>query len=348
MSEQKIRNPRYDALKGIACIAVLFMHCEFPGIFGTIVQCITRWSVPLFFTISGVFFKRDTVSECFRKARHILDLILIGTLFYLFFAITEQLCIGGVSQLVSYAKQELTFINIAAWAVLNRPVFIRSHLWFLFALLYVYIAYAIMIKLGLTKYSKPLAVVLLSCHFILGYGSYLAGHPLSGCLFRNFLFEGLPFFLIGKTFKGFSGMKNDNSRKLGGVLLIVCGIPLSIIERFLIGQDFSVHIASLIVIFGELMWAQTPSEGDRLCDGLAYIGKNCSLYVYIFHVAIYRSLDHLYRYLNIDSNAAIQWLRPIIALIFSLMLAIVIYKITDKLCKRRNKYDRVKYTDTDN
>lgn len=44
-----------DYLKGIACIFVVFMHCEFPGVMGIAVQAISRFCVPFFFMVSGWF-----------------------------------------------------------------------------------------------------------------------------------------------------------------------------------------------------------------------------------------------------------------------------------------------------
>ena len=35
-----------DFIKGLACIFVVFMHCEFPGKAGTVVQAISRFCVP--------------------------------------------------------------------------------------------------------------------------------------------------------------------------------------------------------------------------------------------------------------------------------------------------------------
>lgn len=38
----------FDFIKGIACICVVFMHCEFPGVLGTAIQCVSRFCVPFF------------------------------------------------------------------------------------------------------------------------------------------------------------------------------------------------------------------------------------------------------------------------------------------------------------
>ena len=54
-AEKKQYNYCLDFLKGIACVFVVFMHCEFPGIMGTAVQAISRFCVPFFFMVSGYY-----------------------------------------------------------------------------------------------------------------------------------------------------------------------------------------------------------------------------------------------------------------------------------------------------
>ena len=48
-------NHCFDFLKGIARVCVVFMHCEFPGVLGTVIQTISRFSVPFFFMLSSTF-----------------------------------------------------------------------------------------------------------------------------------------------------------------------------------------------------------------------------------------------------------------------------------------------------
>ena len=90
-----------DFIKGIACIFVVFMHCEFPGITGTLVQAISRFCVPLFFMVSGYFCYRsvatqqgDAVTNCSqwlfnKKVKHILKITINASLFYLLFVIIQ-------------------------------------------------------------------------------------------------------------------------------------------------------------------------------------------------------------------------------------------------------------------
>lgn len=63
--EKKQYNYCLDFIKGIACIFVVFMHCEFPGVIGTAVQAISRFCVPFFFMVSGYF--------CFRPLAQLSD-----------------------------------------------------------------------------------------------------------------------------------------------------------------------------------------------------------------------------------------------------------------------------------
>ena len=55
-------NKRYeslDCLKGVACLAVVFIHYNFPWDLGIIVRTLAKIGVPIFFLISGFFFLKD-------------------------------------------------------------------------------------------------------------------------------------------------------------------------------------------------------------------------------------------------------------------------------------------------
>lgn len=66
MATKKQYNYCLDFIKGIACMFVVFMHCEFPGIMGTAVQAVSRFCVPFFFMVSGYF--------CFKPLKVITEL----------------------------------------------------------------------------------------------------------------------------------------------------------------------------------------------------------------------------------------------------------------------------------
>lgn len=54
MAEKKI-NKCLNFAKGVACILVVFIHCQFPPPVGRYVISIARAAVPLFFMVSGYF-----------------------------------------------------------------------------------------------------------------------------------------------------------------------------------------------------------------------------------------------------------------------------------------------------
>lgn len=85
-----------DFIKGIACICVVFMHCEFPGVLGTAFQCVSRFCVPFFFMVSGYYCyngEENTTEEktkrAIRKIKHLSEIILAAILIYSAFAIVR-------------------------------------------------------------------------------------------------------------------------------------------------------------------------------------------------------------------------------------------------------------------
>lgn len=89
-----------DCFKGIACIFVVFMHCEFPGKLGMLVQCISRFCVPFFFMVSGYFYfyngeasKQEKINRAWKKIKHLGTIILAATALYIVFNFVQ----GGYS-----------------------------------------------------------------------------------------------------------------------------------------------------------------------------------------------------------------------------------------------------------
>lgn len=85
----KTYNYAIDFFKGIACICVVFMHCEFPGVFGTAVQAVSRWALPFFFMISGYYAYYDRnmgyKNNAKRKIKHVLNITLFAMIFHFIF-----------------------------------------------------------------------------------------------------------------------------------------------------------------------------------------------------------------------------------------------------------------------
>lgn len=80
----------FDLAKGLACIAVVFIHYNFTDNLGLAVKSFCRFGVPVFFITSGFFFLNDgkiDEAKVVRKIRHILKICVYSGIFYAFFTI---------------------------------------------------------------------------------------------------------------------------------------------------------------------------------------------------------------------------------------------------------------------
>lgn len=186
-----------DYIKGIACICVVFMHCEFPGLLGTAVQAISRFCVPFFFMVSGYFcFKSDVVSKKQRrindKVVHVLKITINACIFYTLFKVL--LCLMGKEIVWSISK-----FGVLKWIIFNSPSWtgVAGQYWFLFALLYTYVFYAILMRYGWLKQAYWIAAVMFLVYVIMAQGMHLIGIPVPDMIYRNWLVEGFAYFMLG-------------------------------------------------------------------------------------------------------------------------------------------------------
>lgn len=301
-----------DLIKGIACFCVVCMHCEFPGKLGIIVQAVSRFCVPFFFMVSGYFCfygKGAEEKSVKQKLKPIIKLTIL--------AVILNLCwvIAGVFR--GSQNINVSIKDIVVFIFFNTPFILISSYWFLFALIYDYLLYMIVKKYNLYKLAYIMIPVLLVCYVILAQGLHIAGIRIPGYLYKNFLIEGFPFFMLGH----FLHSRQDKINIKNSVLLIMIILfsALCLLERDLLGRDFGVNICSIpqviaIFIFGMV----NPLKGSGV---LQRIGKSDSMYVYVFHPVVYRVLEVLYHVLGISESSIALYLMPIVTILSSLVLA---------------------------
>lgn len=182
-----------DFIKGIACICVVFMHCEFPGVLGTAIQCVSRFCVPFFFMVSGYYCyngeentTEEKVKRAIKKIKHLGGIIIAAVLIYTAFEIIRE---GGI--------EPISFAAIRNFILFNEPFIIADQMWFLFALFYDYILYAIVDRLNLHKFAYACIPALVVFYICLAQGAHLAGVAVPNIIYRNFLIEGFCFFMLG-------------------------------------------------------------------------------------------------------------------------------------------------------
>lgn len=329
------RNQTFDTIKGIACIAIVFMHCEFPGTFGSIVQCLTRWSVPFFFAVSGFYCWNATARDCLQKAKRIFRITAAAAAFYIFFTLIQSLLIGATIQ--SYFDQAFTIKGFLAWIVFNSPMLSNGHLWFLYALIYVYVFYAGVVHFRLMEKAYVLIPILFATHFLLAYGGYMLGMDIANGFFRNFLFEGIPAFLLGMYVRQWADHATDadmrkKSRIAGAAALVA--LLLSWPERLLVGRDFPMHILSVVALVPMLVYAAADCA-PRCMRALSPLGKKYSTMIYIVHPAVMMTVDFWMGKTTLAGNLIYGYARPIFVLLLSILISIFIHKCVGHAGKAR-------------
>lgn len=303
-----------DFIKGIACFCVVFMHCEFPGITGTAVQAISRFSVPFFFMVSGYFCyypNRETYDDSVyrRKITHIGRIVLWASLFYLFFA---------------FVLKKSIIVNrydAVAFGVFNQPFIIVGQLWFLYALLYVYLVYGIIWKKNKIRLFYCLSVVLFITYICLAQGAHLCGIKVPNMYYRNWLIEGMPFFFTGHWIHANQGKIYASDKML--ILTVLVSTLLCLVERRIMGRDFGVNILTLPQVFALFIYA--VKYPDRHRGIVQEIGKRYSMWVYILHPFVFMSMDKLLHHWSVDTMTLVQWSRPVVTVIITLVLSAICY-----------------------
>ena len=80
--QERNRNWRFDFLKGISCVFVVFLHCRFPGVIGNLIIYAFRFPVPIFFMITGYYSYEKDRTWIFKRTLGILKILLLTELLY--------------------------------------------------------------------------------------------------------------------------------------------------------------------------------------------------------------------------------------------------------------------------
>lgn len=336
-----VRYRSIDFLKGIACIAVILIHIQFPGTVGFTVRQVCRFAVPFFFLVSGFFFlKTDKQLEATaRKLRHAIFLFLGAMAFHLVICV---LGIGG-GPLRSYIREFLQTPQLLNFFVSNPP-YRWTHLWFLGALVYIYLFALIWFGNGKRLWSAaPIgAVLLVGTMAFQEFAEYLPFSPMIPVVGVRFcvlfVFRALPFFLLGVWIR----TKEDAIRAIRLptpwlVIIIISGAILAVIEaKLTVNSQF--YIGNYLMVAGMFLWAiRNPVTGYRPIN---YIGENLSIYVYVIHIAVGKWINDIIRHAGIASCPSIFWITPLLVILFSFGLSFCFSAFMRIICAGENYLSR--------
>ena len=207
-------------------------------------------------------------------------------------------------------------------------------MWFLYALLYDYILWSIVDRHDLYKYAYPAAVILLGAYILLAQGAYFLGIEVQPVLYRNFLFLGFPWFMIGHWIH-----RNQEKILISNKLLLIIAVVSTLLcplERLLMGRVFGVQLLSypqLLSLF--LLTIQNPTFGSG--SKLSAFGLHYSMFIYIFQFAVIRAANQIYTALGITANDFALCVKPLLVLLFTIVLSAIVLWAKNHLFKRQVK-----------
>lgn len=224
--------------------------------------------------------------------------------------------------------------GIFFWAVFNAPAWagVAGQYWFLFALLYTYIFYAIIVRLGLVKQAYWLAGVMFVAYVVLAQGMHLAGYWVPNLVYRNWLVEGFAYFMLGHWIHHHQERLNIDNKFL--IAIIIITTLLCWVERYLMGRDFGVNIVTIPQVFSLFLYAVNNPEKHK--GIIQEVGKRYSMFVYIIHPAVWHGLEMVYEKIGLSENMLALYLMPIIVVVLTLFASHIVY-----VCNNRMKLSKV-------
>ena len=312
---KSIRYDGLDVLKAICAFLVVCIHTRRYTDASLDVEALCRLAVPVFFMITGFFY--NGVVEQKRELKYIKKILWLivwsNLLYFLYGFIVFDNCLG----MVNYIASKVNLFNIKYFLLFNVSPF-SDHLWYLNALIYVIFAFSFFLKKSKKIFLMILVLLLLSLGQVLGeFSEIIFGERLHYFFVRNFIFIGLPYFLIGYLISFYKASILDKMRNKYLIFILLFGITC-VIERHLFGKNISVdHYTSTIFLSVTIfLYFISISEKEFIFkDKICKIGREYSTHIYILHMMFVN-------YLNLLSD------KVKITGVYSYVIPIVVYFLT--------------------
>lgn len=307
------RNLTLEYCKLTAACFVVFLHIPFPGSFGALVKCLSRFAVPLFFAVSGWFSHGAAPKKLLRRLKHILLLELTGDGLYIAWRCIREILSGEVL-LWSLLNQIPDLQDLKLWLLFNVDPF-GGHLWYLSATALCYILLWLYLSLGNEKKTcLPLYVlggVLLGVCLAMGEFSPVTGLHVDYRVYRSGIFLGVPMFLMGMFLR-------EHRLSLRGWPMVAAGIPLCILEWQCFGGS-DLYIGSVLTAAGILLLADRYPALPCCRYSLSASFGPVSTTVYLIHLLLQELYDFFLLENMTSLGAAEPWLRPLLILSASMV-----------------------------
>ena len=342
---RKQKNYYLNYWKGIACFGVVFVHTRFPiyEVDG-VLQTLFRFTIPLFFMISGYFcYGKDgeiVEKKLPSKMQRIFWINLAGCLYYFIVQLAIALfgdSHGTIADLVERFHMMFNGKNMINWLVFNQDPFVNI-MWFTSALLYCYILFWLINHYNLYRLAYGMIPVLIFIHFILGNVLIFWGVEITKYYYRNFLLFGIPFFMMGNWLHKNQTVIMEKLTVRKCQCFLIVGLFLGVVEWFLVGRR-ELYLGALMSVIGIFIWTLYQPEKNK--DSFwVKIGEEYSLYIYILHYSVIIVMERFSEKLIVPNSMLYYvygFMKPFIIFGISLLVALAFNKALGILEKWRNK-----------
>lgn len=327
-----------DSLKAIAALGVVLIHFGFPGYFGLFIQTIARFGVPVFFMISGYFCYSNNSSVSItvikRKLLRTLKLAAFGfTLYFL-----AQCLINGLADTLD----KISLSNVIKVVAFNAPQITSAHLWFVLALIYCYLFFAVMKRTDIIPYIKIYILVALCLHVFIAELLPCFGTTFPHPIVRNAVLFGFPFFMIGYIIHSKINLLNQIAAQLL-IMLCFAGTICSLLEKIILSRDdlLECYVGSIIFSISIFLLAlKLPTYNNFYIKKLEEIGRNYSMGIYLIHPLVGELLFLNLKKYGIENYYIIKWVNPFIIMIMSILVVAISNIIVKCMRRFRNNYFR--------
>lgn len=345
--KKPVRNQVLEVWKLIASFFVVFLHVPFPGMFGSIISCLARFAVPLFFAISGWFSYQTGCPKLAKRFLHILKLELLGILITVGWSFLVHTYMG------SDMRQWLLYYipdgeRIKKWLLWNVDPF-GGHLWYLSAAALCYGVLWLYTRLqrgGRVRYGLLYGVsaCLLAAHFAMDEFSALTGIAVHYTIPRSGIFTGIPMFAMGIFLRQHRDPLTAVLTAGKSAVVLTCSIAVSLLEWKIFGGR-ELYLGSVLTVAAVLLLAvQMPNITDRfpgMETGIAKCGA-VSTGIYLLHLAVY---DFYQTFLSWRFTGRwekiVLWILPVAVLLVSLAAAVLWAMAAERMKKYKNKRSEI-------
>lgn len=324
-----MRNHTLDMVKAICAYAVVLLHIHFPGTAGNVANVLARFAVPVFFMVSGYFCYRGDDTEFNRTGKkiwHVLTLILAAFPICALWDLLQNE-INGDSQR-KWLESLVSGEHIRQFLLYNNSSQVKWHLWFLPALLYCYLLFALVSRFRLYRVAYVLIPVLLLVHFGMEEFAPYLGEHFRVMQFRNYLFTGFPFFMAGHLIHRYQEkleqvFEGKRARFLDG--MVVAGGALSLVEyRYFEKQEL--FLGSVCMAFGLFLLAIIKKD-LKTPEFLGVVGQKYAFFIYLFHLCMADILKDLFGMAGLGRNQIYLWTRPVMVCVMVTAVAAVYFMV---------------------